>query len=462
MTNAQDFAGQPMDAAEAGNIDNGVRLAQENAYLRALVSDLRGLAGENLSLLHRIADLEQQLADVGMPVAPIAETSVGAPAAALRDETTTDVKALANRLLSAPQHKQPVLVLGPPTVNHDTWPMLGLAELTDICLGLPEESAICFLCGALSERLDKRHDPLRRAYEAQIIDVATNGGGETWGNFVEQAIEVYAPTLTVVTDLSPGWEAAIDATNRVGSRLALYLSKNEAQHVGSREAALSEAIKADPALLAAADLILVTSLHEQSLIQSVLPDGPDVQIYVRGVDLSKFKSSGRAPGATTNVVLVDDRANAVDIRRYLDVVDRLANVSQIQFSLVTPHHLPPRHNLTIHPPLLRDKRIALYQEADIIVAPEETLGFSQSVMEAMACGCAAIAPDVLSAGYGEPSGFVTRAGDHADIAVLLNQLNQDKEHLAQLCVNAEQFAHTWFARSNWAGWLRSYTQPLVA
>lgn len=439
--------------------DHTSDVMRENAYLREVIQQLRGLANENLALLQRIADLES--GSVTKPVTRLAVQAGQAKQAPQSVDAPAETVSLSSRIVPAAAGRLPVLIIGPDAVDANAWASFGLPELTDVCFGMIAEAALGFLCGPLADVQLRQFDPLRRGYELQVIDNRTTGSPAAWSEVVATAIDAYRPVVTIISHFSPGWEQAVAAARQIRSSVVLLCTKNEPNLLAGHDAGPWPASRFDAEIVRQVDLVLVTSHWEQEVVQEVCGPDTKVELYVRGVDLTKFGFARREARAETNVLFVFDRAGSVGLRRYLQVAEHLKHTPQVKFSLIADMALPPLVNVVQQQMPKRDGRVALLQQSDIVVIPDECHGFSQSMMEAMASACTVLVPLNGFGGYTETSGMISSGETMEQLAQGILALHGDKDKLAKSQEAAATFARNAFARSNWSGWLQRHINTLV-
>jgi len=182
-----------------------------------------------------------------------------------------------------------------------------------------------------------------------------------------------------------------------------------------------------------------------------------IQLCYNGIDLSQFSFSARQEGPELTIGVVCALRPEKDLAT---LVRAFAQVRRLHWRLVIVGSgpvLPELQKLaqelgiasavTLQP--TTDQVPAWLNKIDIFVLPSLSESFSNSLMEAMACGCAVVAsrvggnPELVIAGK---TGLLFEAGQSEDLAAALVRLGDDPALRQQLAAGASEFVRTRFSR----------------
>lgn len=203
-----------------------------------------------------------------------------------------------------------------------------------------------------------------------------------------------------------------------------------------------------------ADLVLTSSTWEEEEIEGLTRGGSTIYPYLRGVDLAAFQPVPRPAAGPLRLLYVADRGGALSLRYVLKAARDLENVAGIEFTILSAQPGANTRNVAHGPLVPYGNRAQLYQEFDAFIAPVECAGFSQSLMEALASGCAAVAPKSYFGDYSEDSPLLTYSVQAGQLAATLLALKFDRAQLTQCQERSVAFAAAYLDRRAWNTWLR--------
>ena len=168
-----------------------------------------------------------------------------------------------------------------------------------------------------------------------------------------------------------------------------------------------------------ADRVLVVDESLRKEVRArVGHDGGNLEVLPTGHDHTFWQPAGSKEPSVLTVAAVNDagrfKIKGIDI--LFDVARKLPDV---RFTLIGPdaarfRELVVPANLTILPPMDRASLLPFYQRSMVYCQPSRREGLSNTLCEAMLCGCIPVATDVggSALAIGE-TGIVVPPGDHA-------------------------------------------------
>jgi len=203
----------------------------------------------------------------------------------------------------------------------------------------------------------------------------------------------------------------------------------------------------------------VTARLREDLVRYIGLPASRIEVLYNGVDLGKF-SAARPPRAPDAPIRIGSVGRMVPVKNYPLLLEALAKLpADCRWTCRLVGDGPERDRLrTIALQLGLQDRVeflghredvaALLQEMDIFVLPSISEGMSNTLLEAMAAGAAAIASDV--GGNSEivangASGLLFPSGDAATLGEHLARLINDEGLRTRLCNAARERMHAEFS-----------------
>jgi hypothetical protein len=276
------------------------QVLQENAYLRELLGQLEGIAHENIELMKRVAELEAriELEPAAQDKAAQAATIPAKMPAAVRTAGTA-LADLATVIAPAGDGQLPVLIVGPSHVDVDRWNLFSLGELTDLCFGMPDKTAIRYVSGPVTTPAQNDLDFLGKTYGLQSVQVDAGAStdevdAKNWQLAVTALVESFRPRVVLMLNPDRKQAPLIPALSALGAKVVLRCARNELNDLIGTDFRLplaqqQEIIEA----FAASSLVLATSHWEREQLDAVSGQRIPTEIYVPGVDLNYFGDVAR-------------------------------------------------------------------------------------------------------------------------------------------------------------------------
>ncbi len=144
-------------------------------------------------------------------------------------------------------------------------------------------------------------------------------------------------------------------------------------------------------------LVVDESLRKETIARSQ-SDGRTIEVLPTGYDPERWRPSGRKRPMVLTVAAVDAEGRL--LIKGIDVLFEAARrLPGIQFALVGfdagrfPAHTPPK-NVSAVGPVDQTELLAYYRRAKVYCQPSRREGLSNTLCEAMLCGCIPVATDV--------------------------------------------------------------------
>jgi hypothetical protein len=456
---------------EAGSPEQWDQLVQENAYLRELLGQFDGIAHENIELVKRIAELEVLLDlnpgdAVHLAAGRHADTTKSVLASLPSRLIGTPVAKLTSALRPVPEGMLPVLIVGGAAAETDAWKHFDASELDDVCSGMPDNATVCYVSGPMTPDSIKELQTFSNRYAIQSVQVDGQGGNvetKVWQQAVITLAQTFKPRLVLLLRLDRSQISLVPELSKLGCKVMLRCAQNELNDLIGADFRLPLAQQQDLIeAYASANLLLASSHWEREQLDIVCGHRIPTEIYVCGVHLDRFQQIARVERAATKVLFVADRVGPLGLKVVRDAAADLIGVQGISFEIIGAATGRDTVNLVHKPFAAMQDRASMFADADLLVAPLECGGFSQSLMEGLASGCACLLPEAAFGRYPPDSPFHVYKGRRGHLAEQIQLLHSDLEYRRQLQSRSRQFALDSLARGNWATWLRNCVTWLTA
>jgi hypothetical protein len=405
-------------------------------------------------LVRRVAELEIQIESSGqLPAARPSALALPAiehlPGTALTD--------LVSQLNPTRDGDLPILIIGSADVETDLWRQYAATELADVCLGLPDRTSVYYVSAPVGPRGRDDLQALKDRYGVNAIQVECKGASldpKIWLQAVSLMATSFAPRLVIVLKPDRQHLSIIPALKQLGCKVMVRCAQNELNDLIGTDFRAPLALQQDMIeAYSAASLVLASSHWEREQLDIASSQRVPSEIYVCGVDLEPFTAIERTPSPVTRVLFIADRSGPVGLKVFRDAAQDLVGVTGLALQIASAQPGRDTINLVHTLPPSPHERLALFANTDVLVVPLECGGFSQTLMEGLAAGCACLVPEASFGRYPEDSPFHAYKGRRGHLAEQITLLHSDIDYRHQMQTRSVHFAATSLAKHNWATWL---------
>lgn len=347
------------------------------------------------------------------------------------------------------------MVVGQRVVDGTWWRHTGLSYLEDIRFGAPHAADITIYIGTIPAELASHYHEVTKRCRISTRLAEPDCSAEQWAR--DLADEALQSGIDVVLFLAAADEdlAAVERLTSSGIATAVTVTGRDLARLAQRSRKLEPGeMHASVAMLANARLILTASSWECDKTKGLVGGDGEVFAYLRGIDLTKASVHERGGDQAIRLLYVADDAGSVSLRRVIKAAQDLADERRVHFTILTSAPAEPAPNIHFAGPMSGEDRLQIYHRFDAIISPLEATGFSQPLMEALACGCAGLVPKPYFGSYSAGTPLGTYGVRDGDLAAAITGLADNRDMLRELQRNAPPFAQAYFDRMQWGEWLR--------
>lgn len=347
-----------------------------------------------------------------------------------------------------------LLVVGRRSYQGGQWAEFDFGELDDFFSGVPKGAEIHFHTGPVPAALSGALRELAAKHALSVIEAAADLDREAWQLSVEATADRMAPAKIVLMTAAEDYLTVGGKLADRGYRTLAFASHNEPTRL--IRAAGPDTARQNAGLidaLAKMSVVLTTSPWECQELDMLTGGETQVFAYLRGVDLHAFTPVARSGNGPLRVLYVADRGGPVSLRHVSEAAKQIGPEANVRFTIVSPNLGPDVGWLEHRAMPAVGQGSDFYAGFDALLMPAECTGFSQSLMEACASGCAIIAPESYFGDYAGEVPFLTYSVRAGQLAATVARLERDRNLLRTLRERAPEFARTHFDQNEWRRWL---------
>lgn len=345
--------------------------------------------------------------------------------------------------------KPRIMIVGEAAPEPAQW-LFDATVVEDLSLAIGEAADLILLSGPLPANM-----PL--AGSANLRQAAWDGGATDrpvqWDRLIATQASRHRADLVYLLHATDSTLAAVPSLVSAGRPVIASVTGSDLPLAARARGGSIDSKQRWIKNIRAVGLILTTSTWESEALEVLTGSGGTIYPYLRGVDLSRFSPAPKPDGGLLRLLYVSDRGGSLSQRYVLKAARDLEPVPGIEFTILSPQ--PGRNTRNVvHGPLVPyDQRAHLYASYDALIAPVECSGFSQSLMEALASGCAVVAPKSYFGDYSDDSPLVTYSVRPGHLAASLLALHADRQQLKLCQERSRAFAQSYLDRMEWGRWL---------
>ena len=436
-------------------------LSDEVARLREMLAAHEDLARKHAALLVRLAELEAADTHRKRGRRFLAEDLLkeresargtgagrqpqGARVSPVSESEAEAVQAFVSRL-SGGSHS--ILIIGSPRTDENAWRASGAFEMADIVHGLSEDANPLILLGNSVSSAAKDLSSLEKRFGVTAAQFGFSGKltSNLWRHLVSEVSAAVKPGAVIFLDASPLQCGAIRDVSRKFDNVIVCCFRNEiATLEGAPEIGAEGALQG---ALGAARLVLVSSEWERLRVAALFGD-KRVEVFRRGVNLTRYRATLPVGRSGNRVLFVVDRTGREGVHAVLSAAHHLADTTSLHFDIVSAGMAFAGRNVSDLPFPPTANRPMLFQSADLVIVPPDCSGVSQTMMEAMAAGCACLAPERSFSQEADLLPALLMYSEERPLVSVLAQMAADPRRVSEIGQAAAQLATRVLPRTLW-------------